>query len=449
MTTYGVTTAGFVKKPLQQIIADANARILSTVNAELDLDPDQPPGQVIGILADAFAQGWELAQVAYNATNRADAEGPLLDNIGGLTGTPRAKQRPSFVPCTAVFKATGTYAAGALVGFVTGYPSARFTNVAAIVVGAYGDDGSAIGPAHPKSVSTLFKSLDQGPDSGNALLTANGAGHGQLNQIVPVTGWVSLADVGTVSLGALVEEDPPFRQRQKDELGAAGNDTLDATRAAILRALAAATPPVPTATVQMYENRKLVFDPVTELPGKTYMAVVYDGVSPPAGNDAIIANAIWANKAGASRPYGSTTVNVVDSEGTTRTVGFTRATPVPVALAMDVYVDAGMSGPDRTALANAVRTALVDASQGSPFSLFGSTVTPTETSLSTLRPGRDFVASVFRAIAQGQPGVLDLQNFVVTSPTPDLATGNVAIGIGEFAQLDPLTIVITPHDFVI
>jgi hypothetical protein len=453
VTTYGVTSAGFVKKPVAQIAADWKARVLSTVASDLELADDQPPGQVIGIGSEALGELWELAAVAFNATNRGDAEGALLDNIGTLTGTKRAKERPSFVSCTLHFSAAGTYAAGALVAYVNGYPTARFTNVDTIIVPTTGDDHSPIGTAHQWTGGTtfLFKSLDMGPDSGNALI---GAGAGQLNQKVPVSGWVSIADVGAVSLGALVEVDPPYRQRQKDELGASGNDTLEATRAAILLALAGASPPVTTATVQMYENTTLVFDPITGLPGKTYMAVVYDGTSDPsvqAQHDPLIAKAIWSNKAGASRPYGSTNVSVVDSQGTTRTVGFTRATPVDVSVTMDVYIDPAIDPLQWGAIQSAVKDALVAAAQGSAFKMYGSTVTPTGSSITTLGPGRDFVASAFKAIAQAQAGVFDVQNFAVTSPstTPPLEpNGNVSVEIGQFATLKNVNITVNPHVFV-
>lgn len=444
MTTYGVTPQGFVKKPVQQIITDWKAKVLGSLASDLDLDPEQPPGQMIGIGGEALGELWEVLAVCFNATNRGDAEGALLENIGMLTGTPRAGERPSFVPCTLHFQAAGTYAAGALVAFVTGYPTARWTNVDQIIVPGTGDDGSAIGSSHQWTGLTtfLFKSLDEGPDTGNALITA---GAGNLTQKVPVTGWVSIIDADSVSLGALVEEDPPYRQRQRDELGAFGNNTLETTRAAILRALTTATPPVPEAGVRMYENTTLVFDPVTGLPGKTYMAVVYDGTSPPIGNDALIAQAIWNNKGGTARSYGSTSVSVVDSQGTTRTVSFTRATHLDVTIAMDLYVDPGMTGGDRILLKGAIRDAIIAASQGSPFKMFGTTVTPSSSSITTLQPGSDFVASAFKAIAQGQTGVIDIQNFAVSSPTPE-ANGNVEVDIGFFARV--VTVNVTDHDFV-
>jgi hypothetical protein len=131
---------------------------------------------------------------------------------------------------------------------------------------------------------------------------------------------------------------------------------------------------------------------------------------------------------------------VPDSQGVLRTVYFSRPTPITVTLAINVYVSAAtLANPTAVAaLKVAIRTAMTNASQGQPFTLYGNTVTPGQGSQTTLVPGNDFVAEAFRSIAQGQVGVIDVQPTfatLVTSPAPN-AQGNVPMaGITQYAVL--------------
>ena len=116
MPAFGATQAGFVVKPLASILADLQQAVWDAIDPNLDLSPQTPDGQMLGIIANALAAQWELAQIAYNQYNREDAEGASLDNIGDLTGTPRETATYSQVSCTCVFGGTSptAFAAGAM-----------------------------------------------------------------------------------------------------------------------------------------------------------------------------------------------------------------------------------------------------------------------------------------------------------------------------------------------
>jgi hypothetical protein len=463
---YGVTPAGFVLKPVQQILVEYTADLLSLIDPKTDVSPDQPLGQLLGIGAKKLGEVWQIGQVAYNATNRGDAEGDLLDNIGGLSGTIRASQGPSTVPCAASFSVAGTYVAGALVAYPPASPTAQFANVYPIAVPTIGGDnatGIGVGNPWPSTDPTkpsygttfLFASLVDGPAYGNALDAAEVAALGvpQLTSMIPVGGWVSIVDAGGVSLGTLEELDPPYRVRQYQDLSAPGSDTLDATAAAILIALQnAPVPPAAGSSVQMYENTTLATDG-NGLPGKSYMAVVYDGANVliQASDNALIGQAIWNNKPGGIQSYGTQAVTVADSQGVPRTVYFTRPTAVPIFLSFTVAVAASMTGPQRTALVGAIGAALVAASQGQPFPLFGTTFTPQPGAQTTFAPGQDVVASALRAVVQGQPGVVDVPAalfFLGTAAAPTLTANlDFTSTIGELPTLAATAIVVTPVTF--
>jgi uncharacterized phage protein gp47/JayE len=99
---FGLTADGFVRKRLEDIIADIEASILSTFGP-VDTDADSAFGQLIGIIAERESTLWELAEGIYLGLYPASAEGIQLDNVAQLTGLTRIGAAKS----TAVIAATG------------------------------------------------------------------------------------------------------------------------------------------------------------------------------------------------------------------------------------------------------------------------------------------------------------------------------------------------------
>lgn len=436
MTVYGVTPAGFVLKPVTELQAEMKADVLGTIDPGLDVADDQPVGQLLGIMAEKLGEVWELAQVAFNATNRGDAEGALLANIGGLTGTPPLPQTTCKVPCNAQFSAAGFYAAGTLAAFISGAPGQQWTNLIGLTVPATGDDGNPIGVGHLYTArSAIWQSSTDGPIYGNALdaaITLHGSG--QLNQKVPVAGWFGIADAGGVTLGTLQETDPAYRLRQYQELSAPGACTLDAIQAAILTAIA---PLFPQASVQMLENTTLTTS-AQGLPPKSFMAVVYDGPGAvPATNDPIISAAILANKPAGIQAFGLyTPATILDPvTGAAVVVPFTRPVGVPIYMAMTVAVAPGTTATQQNAIAAAIGVALVAASQGSPFTLYGTTVTPGAGAQTAFAPGADVILSAQKAIVQGQAGVLDVPAMTLGMFFPATSGVNLSFSLAQIATL--------------
>jgi hypothetical protein len=331
------------------------------------------------------------------------------------------------------------------------------------------NNGAIVWLANPLFGATLFPfaSVAAGPLSGQALVAANaaaavtsGVGVGQLNQLVPVAGWVNVADAGVVNIGTLVELDPPYRVRGYQDLSAPGNDTLDATAAAILLALQNAPQPPAQFGVKMYENTTLVTD-ANGVPGRSYMAVVYDGTIPNVvQNDPLIGQAIWNNVPGGGEPsYGSAagiyarTVSVFDSQGVLRTVQFARPSAIPIYLLFTVSVAslATMNPGQQAALIAAITVSLVSASQGQPFPLYGTTFTPGPGALTTFAPGVDVIANALRSIVQGQAGVVDVPAatfFLGEAPGPG-ATGNIGMGsVFNLPTLSSANVAISLQQFV-
>ncbi|MDH7794132.1 MULTISPECIES: hypothetical protein [unclassified Beijerinckia] len=92
MTTYGVTPAGFVRKPLAAILDDLEARAASpdVFGAGVIQTPESPLGLLNAHLASIAATAWEIAEATYQSFDPNQAEGARLDMLAKLRILARA-----------------------------------------------------------------------------------------------------------------------------------------------------------------------------------------------------------------------------------------------------------------------------------------------------------------------------------------------------------------------
>lgn len=95
--TYGVTDNGFVKKTLEESLAEIQAEYQTAFGENVDLAADQPLGQLAGIQAKREADLWDLAAEMYTSRNPAEATGISLDNIASETALQRLPATPTAV----------------------------------------------------------------------------------------------------------------------------------------------------------------------------------------------------------------------------------------------------------------------------------------------------------------------------------------------------------------
>lgn len=86
---YGVTSAGFVIKPLQIIKTELETSFKAAFGNDLDVSTDSVAGQLIGNLSAKYIQLWEVAQGVYNAFNPDRATGASLDGNAALVAVKR------------------------------------------------------------------------------------------------------------------------------------------------------------------------------------------------------------------------------------------------------------------------------------------------------------------------------------------------------------------------
>lgn len=327
MTIGGMTAQGYIAPTVQEEVDDLNAKFLANVDGGLDLDPDQPFGQIIGIFAEKFTELTELGATVYNALNPDAAEGQLLTNVCAISGTLPQVATYSKVTGTLTLNASTTVHAGATVQ-VLNQPS----NVWVLEADAVNSSSSVA------NVTAVFRSQEPGPQVANAgTLTVIGT---------PTIGWTAVTNAADAVPGLSADTDTTLRQKRALELLGEGSGDIDAIRAAVLKVGG-------VLTCFVYENTTL-FPDTTGLPPKSFRVVIWDGPSQAANNDAV-AQAIWDAKPSGIQSFGTTALGAAtDSTGQLRAINFDRAQQVPIYVACTTT-----PGTLTTAQTSAVKSAMV------------------------------------------------------------------------------------------
>jgi uncharacterized phage protein gp47/JayE len=152
----------------------------------------------------------------------------------------------------------------------------------------------------------------------------------------PRSGLVRTINKEATTVGRNKETDIQLRQRRANTLSIGGKATLDALRANLLNVQ-------DVNNVEPFENIELTTDGDGR-PGKSFEMVV-DG-----GTDGDIGSAIWSAKPAGIKPYGAISVSVLDSQGQSRTVAFSRPTQVRIFTSLDLTIDATLFPDNGAAL---------------------------------------------------------------------------------------------------
>ncbi len=300
MAAPGLTPTGFVATTVTEEVADLNAKVLANVDGSLDLSPDQPIGQLIGIFAEKFAEIMELGATVYNAINPNAAEGQLLVNDCALSGTIPQVATYSTVVASLTLNAGTTVTAGATAAVLN-----QPTNTWVLLANATNSGGTTA------VITATFRSNLPGPFVANAgTLTVIGT---------PTIGWLAVTNLADAFAGNPADTDTTLRQRRQIELAGEGSGDLDAIKAAVIKVAG-------VIQALVFENTSLVTD-ATGLPGKAFRVVIWDGPGMSADNTAI-AQAIWNHKPTGILSFGGTSANATDSDGNLRAISFDRAIPL-------------------------------------------------------------------------------------------------------------------------
>lgn len=84
MSDYGVLPSGFVRKPLNQILTEIEASLITEFGPGLIQTPQTPLGQLNGLMSDLIAELWERLEDVYQSYDPDQAEGVRLDMLGRI-----------------------------------------------------------------------------------------------------------------------------------------------------------------------------------------------------------------------------------------------------------------------------------------------------------------------------------------------------------------------------
>lgn len=316
-----IDSTGFHRMTLAERKEDLEALWISVFGSSIDMDPDSPDGQIIGILAEKFSSLDGIAEVIYNGLASPNgASGTMLSNLVLLSGLSR--KTGSATTVTAIL--------GGVPGTVVGTTAlARCTEIT--------DSTVTFSPVTPITIGAN--------GTGTGVFRCNQIGDfavpaGSLTKIQTVIpGWEEVTNAADGVRGFFAETDERLRWRRQASVALPANGMTDALWAAILN-----IPDVSRASV--WDNRgstAITLPGGSSLPGKSLLCIV-DG-----GLDEAIASVIW-RKTGIGVGFaGTTAVPIWDAQGHRNDVNFSRPSAVDVYITLTIERKSGWTsdGADR------------------------------------------------------------------------------------------------------
>ncbi len=302
----GLDATGFTPKTFDEIKTDLENALRLSISPDLNLGPTTELGALIAVFANELADNWEGIESVYGAQYPTLADGSSLDRLSELTGTIRAPATKSKVTATLNINDGIPVPAGS-VASVVGLPAVRFVTI---------DDAVGPGPG-AQDVEVEMEGESTGPIA---------APTGTLTVIeTPVAGWNSVTNAADAVLGTDTETDAALRLRRVEELARAGTGTVDAIRADVGDVSG-------VTAVRVFENTTDAVDG-DGLPPHSFEAVALGGA------DQDIIDEIWDGKPAGIETSGTTSGSAIDSQGDSHTVKFSRPTPKPVFVEIELTKD--------------------------------------------------------------------------------------------------------------
>ena len=385
-----LSSTGLTIPTLEELNDTTVADQRTNIDSNIDTNTEEPVGQLNGTYLPKLRELYETLQQINNSLDPANSEGMRLDTTCSLTGTQRRGPKFSFAPLTLDLDASTTIFAGSIVTH-SDDPTIRFildANITSTTAGDY---------------TARFTSDIAGEISAVA---------GKLTVIAtPVAGWNSATNALDAVLGRNIESDTALRIRRELQLQRIGSATPDGIRSDVLDNDDAVS-------VQVFENDSDTQDKDGR-PAWTIEVVVYDGTT----NGTLlsstdIAQAIYDSRAAGTRTFGNTSGIATKSDGTTKTIFFSR----PVE--REIFVELTATGSGDPAL---VKAALVDLANG-------------EAGIQL--PGVDVISLRYEAEPLTVEGVTNVTAFAIGFSASPSSSADLAIGVREIAAFDTSRIIV-------
>ncbi len=389
----GLSSAGFKRKRLDEILADKNEAVKGVLGENLNLSPESPDGQINGVYSESDSILWELAEAVYDAFVPSKSTGTALSDLVTLNNLTR---EPAIASTVVLDGITGTDS--------TLIPAGSLVSAT---------DGSV-------TVSTDTDVTISGGVA-SVLATATATGPIEINIATmavidtPITGWATVSNTAEGVTGQNEETDSELRARRERSISRTAITILDSIVAEVLA--------VPTTThVSGFENDTDSVD-ANGLPPHSFLIVVEGGA------DEDIAKAISIKKTLGITSNGTTTVQVPDSQGVDRDISFSRPVDVPIFVRVDITTTAQfpLSGADD------IKQAIVDYANGTLISgrSFGVSDDVIRTELFTpVNTVPEHSVNLLAINTTGSPGGGDLANITIGfDEKSEFTTANIEVNI--------------------
>jgi uncharacterized phage protein gp47/JayE len=454
---FGVTAAGWVPKPLATILAEIQADLQAVAGTGINLAGSSVFGQIANRMAQREASVWDLGQALWNAFDPSSASDAGLDNLGALTGVTRLPAskgtvaevligtNATIVPQGTVVSAAGaskvaTNAAATIATLAAWAPSTAYAvgdlktndtgkiySVTAVPAGQ--TTGLSAGSGGPTGTGTAitdnqltWRYVATGTAAVAAACTAQSTGPataaaGSITTIeTPVAGLASVVNPLDLVPGRDIETDAAMKVRREALLRQSGNAALDAVRADVLAVLG-------VSACNVLQNDTDIDNSGSGGQPPHSIECIVTG-----GTDAAVRAAILTSKAAGTRSYGTNTLGtIVDSQGNTQQIDFTRPSALNIWIIVNGTKDASKYPSDgdaqiKQALVNYSLGILLDAAGKQVFAGYGA---------------GDIVNAWNLTIpVKTVSGVKNISSILIgTAPTPTLSA-DIATTIRQLASFD-------------
>jgi len=292
MSDYGISSTGFKRKRLDLLLAELNSEVKSIFGENFNVSPESPDGQVNGVISESNANLWEIAEESYNAFNPKAASGVTLSNLVQLNGITRLPDTKSKAELN-----------------LTGDSGAVIPEGSLVSTSDTGDE-----------LSTDTSVTIDG--AGNAVVQATALEFGPITMLAgtiteidsPVTGWDTVNNTADATEGTNEESDTGLRARRQRSVARDAQAIIDGIRAAVEN--------IDNVTQSVVlENDTDAVD-ANGLPAHSFQVVVSGGT------DIDVADIIWLKKPAGIQAFGDITEQVIDSQGISHDISFSRPTAV-------------------------------------------------------------------------------------------------------------------------
>jgi len=309
----GLTVAGFEIDSYEAIKSRIESK-LEVFNAGFDFSPDSPDGQLIGIMSYEIYLLWTQLNEVYNSYDPKSATGAALKNLGELTGISYENAGRAIAVLETQGVAGTVIPAGTV--FADGNDNEFYSSFEAIV------------PANLTVVASVAGVLDV-PISSIATIVTQG-----------ITGLTSVTQSTVGISGTAAQTEQQYRNTRTQTVLRNHTSVADSLQARLVEigadqalVINNTSPTVTLADGTPPNTVHVTFGEVSGITSQEIGQTILDGL--PLG----------------CPTYGSTSVVIIDKQGTPQTINYSLAVEVPIEVTVDVtYLSDSIAGAEESIL---------------------------------------------------------------------------------------------------